>query len=49
MYLEEGKCGPYYTLYNFKCTHQLDALNNLKSMKVAGLLRFKVHVQCIYM
>lgn len=41
MYLVTGQYGPYYTLYDFKCTDDLNT-NNVKLLKVAGLLRYFV-------
>jgi len=41
MYLKSGRLGPYYILHNFKATDELDNAN-LKTLKVAGMLKYKV-------
>ena len=41
MYLRSGTLGPYYMLHNFKATGELDNAN-LKTLKVAGMLKYKV-------
>ena len=43
MFLQTGKHGPYYTLYNFKCTGKMEN-SELKSLKVAGLLKYQVRL-----
>ena len=44
MFLELNKLGPFYMLYDFKCTDELDS--NLDALKLAGVLRYEV--QCVY-
>ena len=41
MFLESGENGPFYVLYEFKCTDRIDT-ENIQSLKVAGILRLKV-------
>lgn len=45
MYLQKGKYGPHYILYNFKCTESLITCD-LKSLKVAGQLKYEVSISC---
>ena len=41
IYLKKGVLGPHYILYKFKATDSLET-SNLKVLKVAGTLRYKV-------
>lgn len=43
-FLSSGPHGPHYLLHSFKATDALDT-GNLKNLKVAGILRYKVHEQ----
>ena len=42
MFLTKGPHGPYYLLHSFRATDALDT-TNLKSLKIAGTLRYKVN------
>lgn len=46
MYLRTGPLGPFYLLHNFKATDQLDTAN-LKTLKIAGMLKYKVTLKLI--
>ena len=45
MYLTAGPQGPYYLLHSFRATDALDT-DNLKKLKIAGTLRYKVICMC---
>lgn len=45
MFLESSALGPFYTLYNFKCTDKLDG--SLHTLKLAGVLRYNVRTMCV--
>ena len=47
MYLTSGPHGPYFLLHNFRATGALDS-EDMKSLKVAGTLRYKVNCHNMY-